>query len=157
MFGFIIYSLIKYHDLSYFKDCFDFSEYDNKLIISIYFVVTFLIETTHQVFTLLAIFYFSPTLIIVTDIISPMLLWIVLSTQNIYSTLEIILNPIGYLIVIFSSLIYNELIILNFCGLSKNTKKFVENRESEETIQINYSLEVEENMHNSDDQFSGSD
>ena len=155
--GFIIYSLIKYHDLSYFKDCLDFSEVDNKLIISIYFIATFLVETTHQLLILLAIFYFSPTLIIVTDIISPMLLWIVVTIEYGYSMPDVILNPIGYLIVIFSSLIYNELIILNFCGLSKNTKKFVENRESEETIQINYSLEVEENMHNSDDQFSGSD
>ena len=155
--GFIIYSLIKYHDLSYFKDCLDFSEVDNKLIISIYFIATFLVETTHQLLILLAIFYFSPTLIIVTDIISPMLLWIVVTIEYGYSMPDVILNPIGYVIVIFSSLIYNELIILNFCGLSKNTKKFVENRESEETIQINYSLEVEENMHNSDDQFSGSD
>ena len=86
-----------------------------------------------------------------------MLLWIVVTIEYGYSMPDVILNPIGYLIVIFSSLIYNELIIFNFCGLSKNTKKFVENRESEETIQINYSLEVEENMHNSDDQFSGSD
>ena len=155
--GFIIYSLIKYHDLSYFKDCLDFSEVDNKLIISIYFIATFLVETTHQLLILLAIFYFSPTLIIVTDIISPMLLWIVVTIEYGYSMPDVILNPIGYVIVIFSSLIYNELIIFNFCGLSKNTKKFVENRESEETIQINYSLEVEENMHNSDDQFSGSD
>ena len=134
--GFIIYSLIKYHDLSYFKDCLDFSEVDNKLIISIYFIATFLVETTHQLLILLAIFYFSPTLIIVTDIISPMLLWIVVTIEYGYSMPDV---------------------ILNFCGLSKNTKKFVENRESEETIQINYSLEVEENLHNSDDQFSGSD
>jgi hypothetical protein len=83
-----------------------------------------------------------------------MLLWIVLSTQNIYSTLEIILNPIGYLIVLFSSLIYNELIIFNFCGLSKNTKKFVENRESEETIRINNSLETSDYMQNMDDEGS---
>ena len=152
--GFIIYSLIVYHDLSYFKDCFDFSEYDNKLIISIYFIVTFLIETTHQVFTLLAIFYFSPTLIIVTDIISPMLLWIVVTIQNANSTLEIVLNPIGYFIVLFSSLIYNELIIFNFCGLSKNTKKFVENRENEETIRINNSLETSDYMQNIDDEGS---
>ena len=36
--------------------------------------------------------------------------------------------PIGFIIELFSSLIYNEIIILNFCGLSQNTKKYVEQR-----------------------------
>ena len=35
---------------------------------------------------------------------------------------EFILHPIGSIICFFSLLIYNEIIILNFCGLSKNTK-----------------------------------
>ena len=83
-----------------------------------------------------------------------MLLWIVLTIQNVHPKVEIILNPIGYLIVLFSSLIYNELIIFNFCGLSKNTKKFVENRESEETIRINNSLETSDYMQNMDDEGS---
>ena len=83
-----------------------------------------------------------------------MLLWIVVTIQNVHPKVEIILNPIGYLIVLFSSLIYNELIIFNFCGLSKNTKKFVENRESEETIRINNSLETSDYMQNMDDEGS---
>ena len=50
--------------------------------------------------------------------------------------IEVIVNPIGYLIVLFSSLIYNEIIILNFLGLSKNTKIFVEQRVNKEEKQI---------------------
>ena len=50
--------------------------------------------------------------------------------------IEVIVNPIGYLIVLFSSLIYNEIIILNFWGLSKNTKIFVEQRVNKEEKQI---------------------
>ena len=42
------------------------------------------------------------------------------------------MNPIGYLIVLFSALIYNEIIIFNFCDLSKDTKKFIEERLNEE-------------------------
>ena len=41
---------------------------------------------------------------------------------------DIIIYPIGYLIVVFASLIYNEIIIFNFWGLSKNTKKFINQR-----------------------------
>ena len=41
---------------------------------------------------------------------------------------DIIIYPIGYLIVVFASLIYNEIIIFNFWGLSKNTKKFIKQR-----------------------------
>ena len=47
------------------------------------------------------------------------------------------INPIGYTIVLFSALIYNEIIILNFCGLSKNTKKFINERIKEEIKELN--------------------
>ena len=48
-----------------------------------------------------------------------------------------ILYPIGSVIVLLSSLIYNEIIILNFCGLDKNTKIIVEYRQNEESIELN--------------------
>ena len=68
----------------------------------------------------------------VTDIISPMLLWVATTIQDGQDLPDVVLNPIGYLIVLFASLIYNEIIILNFCNLSKDTKKFVELRLNEE-------------------------
>ena len=43
--GFIIYSLIKYHDFSYFNDCFNYSQKLNKILISIYYILVFLIAT----------------------------------------------------------------------------------------------------------------
>ena len=65
----------------------------------------------------------------VTAIISPLFLWIAKAIILQYaSTMEIIFNPIGYLIALFSTFIYNELIIFNCCGLNKNTKKFVNKR-----------------------------
>ena len=36
----------------------------------------------------------------------------------------------------FSALIYNEIIIFNFCGLSKNTKKVVNERMDEEILEM---------------------
>ena len=37
------------------------------------------------------------------------------------------------IIVLFASLIYNEIIIFNFCNLNKDTKKFIEERLNEES------------------------
>ena len=137
--GYIIYSLIKFHNFSYFNDCFDFSQVENKLTISIYLILYFLFLTILQLLILLAIFYFSPTLIMVTDIISPFLLWIAVSIEDGESILDSIINPCGYLIVLFGALIYNEIIIFNFCGLDKNTKKFVNQRLYQELREIQQS------------------
>ena len=135
-FAFIISSLIKYNDLSIFNNLVDFSETENKVFVIIYIILAFLFATALQVLTLLSLFYFSPNLTIITDTISPMLTWVVETIQNYKSLVEVIVNPIGYLIVLFSSLIYNEIIILNFWGLSKNTKIFVEQRVNKEEKQI---------------------
>ena len=72
----------------------------------------------------------------VTDIISPMCLWVALAIMKTPKIYEIILNPIGYLIVLFASLIYNEIIIFNFWNLNKDTKKFIEERLIEESKDI---------------------
>ena len=137
-FGFLIYSLIKYHDLTYFKESLDFSYVDNKFVLSLYFIAIFIFAVLLHFCTLLVIFYFSPILLMVTDIISPFLLWIALTIENKSSTeiLELILNPIGYVIVLFASLIYNEIIIFNFCGLNKDTKIFIEERLYKESKDI---------------------
>ena len=134
-FGFFIYTLIKYHDFTYFKELFDFSYCENKFVLSLYFIATFIFAVALQFSTLLVIFYFSPILLMVTDIISPFLLWIALTIENKSSTeiLELILNPIGYVIVLFASLIYNEIIIFNFWNLNKDTTKFIEERIDEES------------------------
>ena len=96
-----------------------------------------------RVLTFLALFYFSPTLILVTDIIHPFFLWIVQTIQERTLITEVIYYLIGYIIVFFSALIYNEIIIFNFCGLSKNTKKFVLQRENREIKQIKEAFKAE--------------
>ena len=133
--GFIIYSHIKYHDLSYFNDCFDSSNTD-KLEISLYFIGAFLSAIIYFLLTLSSLFYFSPNLIIVTNIIYPFLLFIYGTIRNGPKMPGAVLSPIGLIICLFSSLIYNEIIILNFCDLSKNTIKFVKQRVELEEIQV---------------------
>ena len=134
--GFLLYSLINNHDFSYFKDSFDFSEVENKLALSIYFILTFIFATALQILTLLVIFYFSPILLMVTDIISPMLFWIAVSIKSGVEMPDVFFYPVGYLIVLFASLIYNEIIIFNFCGLSESTTKFVEIRLNKESMDL---------------------
>ena len=42
----------------------------------------------------------------------------------------------GFFIVLLSSLIYNEIIICNFCDLDKNTKKGLEERQKQELVSL---------------------
>ena len=133
---FTIYSYIEYHDLSYFNDCLDFSQSENKVKIIVYLILSFIFALFLQIFALLVIIYFSPVILIVTDIISPMLYWIVETIQDGYSMPHVIIIPIGYIITLFSSLIYNEIIILNFWDLNENTKKYVEQRQNIESMEL---------------------
>ena len=135
-FGFMIYSLIKYHDLSYLTNCYDYSGQENKFIVSLYFIIAFIFASILRVFTVLVIFYFSPILLMVTDIISPMISWIISVIIKGPSTTDVIVSPIGYLITLVSSLIFSEIIILNFWGLNSNTKIFVEERQKKELIEL---------------------
>ena len=96
----------------------------------------------------MALFYFSPSLVIITDAINPLLVWIQTIINSSGEIPDDVLYPIGYVIIIFSALIYNEIIIFNFCGLNKNTKKYVNER-------IN--LEMEKIQKNMDDIESNED
>ena len=48
---------------------------------------------------------------------------------------NLIMNLIIYIILIFAALVYNEFFIINICGLSKNTKYFL-NFEAENEISM---------------------
>ena len=78
----------------------------------------------------------------ITNIICPLLVWIFVIIFLGAPTIEIILCPIGYLIAIFSTFIYNELIILNCYGLNKNTKKFVNKRINKELEELKTTEEI---------------
>ena len=131
---FAIYSLVKYHDLSYFKDCIDFSNIENKIYIIVYIILSFIFGIFYQLFVFLVIFYFSPIFLITTEIIGPLFLWIEKIIIFGISMPDIILYPFGFFITIFSTLIYNDIIVLNFCGFNKNIKIFVEQKHNDELL-----------------------
>ena len=66
----------------------------------------------------------------VTDSIGPMLFWIVYELPKGEKKINIIFKFFGYFVSLFSTLIYNEIIILNFCGFNENTKKYIEKRQT---------------------------
>ena len=72
----------------------------------------------------------------VTNIMIPLFLVIAMTIFFGKTARDIVLNSIGYIITLFSTLIYNELIIFNCCDLNKNTKKFVNKRLNEELEEI---------------------
>ena len=132
LFGFIIYYSI--NNLEEFKENF----YNESPTSVIYLISIFIFGLNLIVLSYLVIFYFSPTLLMVTDIINPIINWIISLFQNEkeYKTFVFIFNIIGYSILLFSSLIFNEIIILNFFGLNRNTKTFIEKRQIEELTSI---------------------
>ena len=134
--GFIGYSLISKGNLSIITDSFDFKDVSNKIKISIYFFVLFFLASILQTLSNLVIYYFTPTLLMVTDSIGPMLFWIVYELPKGEKAINIIFKFFGYFISLFSTLIYNEIIILNFCGFNENTKKFIEKRLKKELISL---------------------
>ena len=132
--GFTVYSLIK-DDFSYFTDCLDFSN-EKEISANIYFIFYIIFETAARLTIFLCIFYFSPTLIMVTDMVTPLFSFVANNFILEEMLTSIILNAIGYLITLFSSLIYNEINIFNCFGLNKNTKRFVDKRVYKELEEI---------------------
>ena len=140
--GYTIYRLI-INDFSLFTDCFDFFQVENKIKIIIYFVLFFLFGIASDLTLFLSLFYFSPILIMVTYIVSPLLLWITEAIIiSIPPKMEIIFNPIGYIITLISTLIYNELFIFDYCDLNKETKKFVNKRLDKEFHELKKNEEI---------------
>ena len=90
----------------------------------------------------LTIYYFTPSHLIISESLTKILTAIIYKTLNYYhySTFGRIIIYILYLIIIFASLIYNEVIIINICSLSKNTRKKQFDR-----AYLERSLELDEN------------
>lgn len=132
--GFIIFYLIKDHNLKNYTNNFKGED----LLSSTYLILVFIFSLIENTLSFLVIFFFSPTLFMVTDIINPIIYWVVSLFQNEIENkaLYIILNSLGYSIVLFCSLIYNEIIILNCFGLNRNTKKYLEKKQKEDLSSI---------------------
>ena len=133
----IVYSKICYKDFSIIINIFDFPE----KIIYFYLFLLIILAIIYQILTILIIYYFSPILLMVSDIISPMLYFIYeifINKEKIEEPkmLNIIFHYIGYFIILICSLIYNEIIICNFCDLNKYTSKYIIERQKQELASL---------------------
>ena len=80
----------------------------------------------------LTIFFFSPCHEFISEFIIQFILFIQNASEGedkFYTTTNIIMFVIGYFIIFCFILIFNEVVILNFCGMEHNTKKRILQRE----------------------------
>lgn len=132
-----IFSLVEYHDISFFIKIFEFSVY-NKMGAKFYIflLIIFIDSIAFFILFVLVIYYFSPNLYVVSDQIGTFLFWIfqlIFQSQN-KSTYEIVLESFGYPILLSCAFIYNEIIVLHFWGLDKDTKHRIMERERNDSI-----------------------
>ena len=100
----------------------------------IYFFLSFILSFFYYIINILTIYNYSPYLIILIEACLPIdsdFIRVILKnnddkmffdkekTEKIYKRTYI--QVIGYIILFLAALILNEIIILNFCGLNKNT------------------------------------
>lgn len=77
----------------------------------------------------------SPTHRVVADTFYSFLSYVLYLTQERIIDMKLFFSLFGHVIVIIGSLIYNEYIILQFCGFDKDTKKEIDRRASEEILE----------------------
>ena len=148
--GFILYSLIKNNDLSYIMPKFDSIQNQLGITYYLYTFLSFLFCSLLQIFSFLVVYYFSPLLLVVTDIISPMLSWALGNIIETESYHDLFFNSIGYFIELIAAFIYNEIIICNFCDFNKYTKKCIEERQNKELNSLKMDENDNDTSYNSD-------
>ena len=95
------------------------------------FLFSLLLEFIWNLGIWLIIYYFTPCHFFISNYIYEYIYYIkntIESNDDIYSPINIIIFSLAYLINFFCCLVFNEVIILNFCKLDYNTKKRIEER-----------------------------
>ena len=125
IFFYLIYSYQKIGDLSEITNSFNFWQYSNKdyIMLSLFFIS----YTCSENFKYIILYKFSPSLLITTNLVGETLSLSIESFDK-EETGNIILTCFGFFAAFIASLIYNEIIILNFCGLNKYTTKHIKIR-----------------------------
>ena len=128
VFGYMIYSYVTVGDLTYISNLFHcrpdmyvcFGNFYKNII------CYFLINAVLQILIFLVCYYFSPEVFAISDIISPFLSFIYSSIDKKDNNVtRLVINSLGYIIIIIGSFIYNEIIVCNFWGLNNNTWKAI--------------------------------
>ena len=135
--GYMIFSYIYKGDFRYITNIFHCRD-DMYVCFGNFYVqiiIYFLINTLLQILIFLVCYYFSPEVFAISDIISPFLSFILsICEGKITNAINIIFTAIGYIIIIFASFIYNEIIVCNFWGLNEKTWKAIDKKAEEDYL-----------------------
>ena len=105
---------------------------DKNFLFYVSFILTFLSSFGYFICNASTIFYFSPYLNVLTDFLTPFLLYIfnylIFEEEKRKHLKRFFFEIFGFIIVIFGALILNEIIIFNFLGLNENTYKNIRER-----------------------------
>lgn len=134
----IVHSLAINGDLSNLSNSFKISITGKKIKFYGLLILSHIIYSITQYLVYMTIYFFSPMIFIITQIIYPLLRYTIniIEGQD-YKVFDLIFNIIGYLILLFAISIYHETIILNFCKLNQDTKIFIVKRQREEIYLMN--------------------
>ena len=126
------------------------------------FPLNLLFYIIYEIGLWLTIYYFSPCHFIILETLGDFLELIFSffdkndKVYNIHIKEQIITFCVLYPIIIFELLVFNEIIILNFCGLNENTKMYIMKRELVDDKQSYYSesnsIEEDDNSNNDNNQ-----
>ena len=129
----VIHSLAICGNLSKFLDTFKVDKIKIKFKFYGLLIISYLFYSITQFLVYMTVYFFSPMIFIITQIIYPLLRYatnIIEGTD--YKIIDLIFNVGGYLILLISILIYHETIIFNCWGLNEDTKIFIEKRQKED-------------------------
>ena len=104
-----------------------------------------LINFFYNIFIWLMIDKFSPSHFAISNIFESTGTLIRLWITEKDSVQQPVVRLIIYIILIFGSLIHSEIIVLNFCGMQKNTKLFLEEKEKMELNEIGLNKSINDN------------
>ena len=117
-----------------------FFMFENLRIFSLFLCILFF-SFLYYLTKVATLYLFSPTLMVMTDILSPILTYIIdCIVKRIFNYDNIderqsVLKGIGYIFFILASIIFNEIIICNFWQLNYNTNIQIEIRGIEDALQ----------------------
>ena len=109
-----------------------------------FFILDIIFNFLSNIGIWLTVYYFSPFHYIISESISEYLYYTYdcYINKTGYKLKDKIIYSIVYIINLIFFLIFNEIIILNFCGLSHNIKKNIEDRESMDKILTNQNEDI---------------
>ena len=114
------------------------------------FILDIIIEWVWNIGIWLTIYYFTPCHYFMSQYVSEYIYYLIKaynSDKEFYSTINVIIFSIFFFINIFCCLVFNEVVILNFCKLDYNTAKRIREREFIDASEIlNKEIEINDNF-----------